>query len=469
MSARLLAFTLFAIFCIVTLFVTGPRMPPTGDEPHYLIAAHSIAIDRDLSLRENYDNQDYRYFYKGELAKRTTFSPDRTKELPAFSAGLSFFLSPFYWFAFRWFPSNLVPFLRCLMSAITAFALYQVMQFFRELSGTDKGIIPVIPIFALVSPVITYCGLFYPEMLAFLLVVIALRQIHSAENYPLRCAIVLAIISTALMWIHPKYLALSVLVILIGFRKLGIAARNREYSLTGIRILHILLSIAGVFTFFWFLNAEYGSWSPNRIYGGVQKETSLLALLSREGIDRIWTMLRMIPAYFVDQRFGIFVYAPVYIAFFPAVIWSTQKEGTKLSPLLILFFAHFLLLSWGAQMGGFAPPSRHFVVMVPFLIIPILVTFSDWRPFQKILFLVLAGLSEIITILMLMNYRLVFTNTTWRNPEGYSEFWKYLHMEHLIPRLTSSPPDYVALSAWLAAVFIISILLYPRFTRAAAS
>jgi hypothetical protein len=467
MSPRLLAVTLFVIFCLVTLFVTSPRMPPTGDEPHYLIAAHSLAIDGDLSLRDDYSNQDYRIFYGGIITKRTTFNPDRTKELPAFSPGLSFFLTPFYWLAFHWFPTNLVPFLRCLMCAMTALALYQVMLFFRELSGSEKGIIPVIPVFALASPVITYCGLFYPEMIAFLLVVIALRQIHSAENHPWRCSILLSIISTGLIWIHPKYLALSVLVMLIGFRKLAIAARNKEYSLTAIRILHIFLSVAGLFTFFWFLYSEYGSWSPNRIYGGVQKETSLLALLSREGIDRVWTMIRMIPAYFVDQRFGIIVYAPVYIAFFPAVIWSTHNEGTKITPLLILFLAHFLLLSWGAQMGGFAPPSRHFVVMVPFLIIPILLTFSDWKRFQKILFLVLGGIGWLITIFILMNYRLVFTNTTWRNPEGFSEFWKHFHIEHLVPRLTSSPPDYVALAGWLAAVFIVLILLYPRIKRAA--
>jgi hypothetical protein len=467
MSPRLLTVVLFLIFCIVSLLVTSPRMPPTGDEPHYLIAAHSLAVDGDLSLRENYDNQDYRLFYTGQITKRTTFNFDRSKELPAFSPGLSFFLTPFYWLAFHWFPSNLVQFLRCLMCAVTAVALYQVMVFFSELSGSDKGIIPVVPVFALASPVITYCSLFYPEMIAFLLVVIALRQIHSAENNPLRCAIVLAIISTALIWIHPKYLALSVLVMLIGFRKLGIAARNKEHSLTAMRILHILLSIAGLFTFFWFLHSEYGSWSPNRIYGGVQKETSLLALLSREGIDRVWTMIRMIPAYFVDQRFGILVYTPTYIAFFPAVIWSTHKEGTKLSPLLILFLAHFLLLSWGAQMGGFAPPSRHFVVMVPFLIVPILLTYSDWKLFQKILFYTLAFISGVTTILILVNYRLVFTNTTWRNPEGYSEFWKYLHLEHLIPRLTSTPPDYLPLAGWFAVVCIVSILLYPRFRRAA--
>ena len=467
MSPRSLTVVLFIVFCIVALFVTSPRMPPTGDEPHYLIAAHSLAVDGDLSLRDDYSNQDYRLFYEGEITKRTTFNPDRTKELPAFSPGLSFFLTPFYWLAFHWFPSNLVPFLRCLMCAVTAIALYQLMLFFQELSGSEKGIIPVIPVFALASPVITYCGLFYPEMIAFLLIVIALRQIHLAENHPLRCSIVLAIISTSLIWLHPKYLALSVLVILIGFRKLAIAARNRDHSLTGMRIMHALLSMAGLFTFFWFLHSEYGSWSPNRIYGGVQKETSLLALLSREGIDRVWTMIRMIPAYFVDQRFGILVYTPAYIAFFPAIIWSTYKEGTKLSPLLILFLAHFLLLSWGAQMGGFAPPSRHFVVMVPFLIIPILLTYSDWNRFQQILFLTLAVIGEIITVLVLMNFRLVFTNTTWRNPEGYSEFWKHFQMEHLIPRLTSNPPDYVALAGWITVVIIISTLLYPRIKRAA--
>jgi hypothetical protein len=79
----------------------------------------------------------------------------------------------------------------------------------------------------------------------------------------------------------------------------------------------------------------------------------------------------------------------------------------------------------------------------------------------------LAFIGGFITTLVLMNYRLVFTNTTWRNPEGYSEFWKYFHLEKLIPRLTSTPPDYVPLAGWIAAVCIISIFLYPRLKRAA--
>jgi hypothetical protein len=462
MMPRLLSAVLFLAFCITCLLITNPRMPPTGDEPHYLMAAHSLALEGDLSLRENYLNRDYRIFYPGQLAKRTTFNPDRSKELPAFSPGLSFFLTPFYYLAYHYFPSFLVAFLRCLICAVTALAFHQLMLFFRDLTGSENSLVPVIPVFALASPVLTYSNLFYPEVLGFLLIVIALRHLHSPEDKPWRCAVVLGLISAIFIWVHPKYLALSFLVFLLGVRRLSIASRNHETSLAGVRFLHAVLSIVGVFSFFWFLNSEYGSWSPNRIYGGAQRETSLLELLTKEGLDRVMVMLRMIPGYFLDQRFGIVLYAPVYASFFPALLWSVHKEGTKLTPLIILFSAHFLLLSWGAQMGGYAPPSRHFVVMVPFLIIPILLTYSFWSRFQKGLFFSLAAIGWSIAALILMNYRLVYTNATWRNPDGFSEFWQHFGMQSVIPRFTSSPPDYALAAVWIIITAVLGFLLYPR-------
>jgi hypothetical protein len=462
MTPRILSAALFVAFCLICIFITNPRMPPTGDEPHYLMAAHSLAVEGDLSLRENYINQDYRIFYRGELAKRTTFNPDRTKELPAFSPGLSFFLTPFYYAAYNYFPSVLVVFLRCIICAITALALHQLMLFFQDLSGSTKEIIPVIPAFALASPLLMYSNHFYPEVLGCFLVVLSLREFHTAEGKPWRCAIILALISATLMWVHPKYLALSVILFLLGVRRLSIASRNHETSLTGARILHAVLSIVGIFSFFWFLYSEYGSWSPNRIYGGAQKETSLLELLTKEGSDRVLVMLRMIPGYFLDQRFGIILYAPAYAAFFPALLWSTHKEGTKITPLVILFCAHFLLLSWGAQMGGFAPPSRHFVVMTPFLIIPILITYSSWKRYQKVLFLALAAIGWGVALLILMNYRLIYTNATWRNPDGYSEFWSHFGLQHWLPRFTSSPPDFVLAAVWIVITAALGFILYPR-------
>ena len=39
----------------------------TGDEPHYLLAAHSLVYDHDLDLANNYADQDYASFYPSAL------------------------------------------------------------------------------------------------------------------------------------------------------------------------------------------------------------------------------------------------------------------------------------------------------------------------------------------------------------------------------------------------------------------
>ena len=37
----------------------------SGDEPHYLLAAHSLVHDGDLDLSNNYAQRDYAAFYTG--------------------------------------------------------------------------------------------------------------------------------------------------------------------------------------------------------------------------------------------------------------------------------------------------------------------------------------------------------------------------------------------------------------------
>ena len=131
-------------------------------------------------------------------------------------------------------------------------------------------------------------------------------------------------------------------------------------------------------------------------------------------------MARMLFAYWIDQRFGVLAYAPAYVAFFPGAVWCWRRYGARFAPALVLFAAHFLLISWGAQMGGYAPPSRHFVVLIPLMLLPMLILFEQWDRFQKGLFWFLSGLGLAVSILIFTHYRLIFTNATWRNPDGYS-------------------------------------------------
>ncbi|MBI3361832.1 MAG: hypothetical protein HY023_12055, partial [Chloroflexi bacterium] len=68
----------------------------TGDEPPYLIAAHSIAYDNDLDLRNNYDPNVYLGWYTTPgLAHQTRTRADGAEFL-VHTYGLPFLIAPAY-------------------------------------------------------------------------------------------------------------------------------------------------------------------------------------------------------------------------------------------------------------------------------------------------------------------------------------------------------------------------------------
>jgi hypothetical protein len=260
------------------------------------------------------------------------------------------------------------------------------------------------------------------------------------------------VIPGMLMWLHPKYIALAVVLTAIT------AFQNRK----GSRVWPVVVSILGIFSFFYFLHAQYGSWSPNRIYGGWQKESSLFELLQQEGFQRVVVMIKMFFGFWFDERFGLLPYSPFYVAFFGAVVWAIRTRKWILYPALILFALHYLPLCWGAPLGGYAPPARHFVVMIPLIIAPIFLFASDWMIEQKILFAVLQTIATWIAGEMLVNYRSIFANVTWRNPDGGSEFWPLLHLQNWIPNCIANNPEFILIFCWIIASAFFAFCLYPR-------
>jgi hypothetical protein len=43
------------------------QFTPAGDEPHYLLIAHSLVVDHDLKVSNNYEQADYLTYYAGPL------------------------------------------------------------------------------------------------------------------------------------------------------------------------------------------------------------------------------------------------------------------------------------------------------------------------------------------------------------------------------------------------------------------
>ncbi len=462
----LAAFLYFLLLCFLMFVVSSRAMPPTGDEPHYLIVAHSIALDRDISLLNNYQKHHYHYFYPGELAKRTSPSADQKRELPAQGLGLSVFLAPFYYLTMRISPVSVVAALRLVMCSTTAIVLYNflILLFQTRVSTFSVWLVSLGAFVA--SPLLTYSSLFYPEIPALLLLTFAVRKILEIEEHRWQSFFWLSLIPGALVWLHPKYFALGICICITAaiwyYKRLRAYSDGSHY---GMSVLYLLVSFAGIFSFFVFLNFEYGGWSPNRIYTGWDRPAqSLLELIRQEGIGRVGTMIRMATGLWIDQRFGLISHAPLYALFFPAVIWMFRSK-TNLKFILIWFAIHFLILCWGAPLGGFAPPSRHMIVLLPLVLIPLAFIVSAVSGVKKYLVVGLFVLSWFFAVLMFLNYRLLFSNVTWRNPDGVSPFWQDLGLDWLIPNLTATRPRWLLVIIWCLAVSSISWVIYPRIRK----
>lgn len=458
----ILCIFLFAVLAAFNLGVAC-RLPPTGDEPHYLTTAHSIAYDHDLSLLNNYRDKDYRAFYPGDLPKRTTPSADGKRELPAEGLGLPFLLAPVYRLAREILPAGLlVPSLRLFMCSITSIVLYLLLAAAGVLGAT--GMLRCAAPF-LVSPLLFYSGQFYPEIPAALLVAASLLLLAQLEEHPFRGLLLLSLVPGALVWMHPKYLALA-LSLLVGSAAYCLRT-FRVYGKAGAIFRAVLLALAGaagVFSFLLFLHSEYGGWSPNRIYAGwePQQQKTLLDLVLQEGFGRITVMFRMFFGFWMDQRFGILVYAPLYVAFFPAVLSNLRRRSPLAGLTAALFAIHFLGLCWGAPLGGFAPPSRHFVVLVPLLLLAILFVYDMWTPLQRAFYWGLLGLSGVISLAMAARYRSLFSDLTWRNPDQHSVFWQQTSLDSWIPCLTATQFPLLLVLLWTALIGALSWLLVPR-------
>jgi hypothetical protein len=456
------AFLYFLISGAIAVFISSRQMVPTGDEPHYLMITHSLVQDHDISLLNNYQNREYRLFYPGLLAKRTTVSADKKRELPTFALGVSLVLAPFYKLAISYFPAWLVPFLRLVICSITSIAIYHLLSAYIVSSGSMGSALAVVGGATFASPLLMYSNQFYPEAFAFLLLAIVVRHFITPEEERLRAMKWFWVIPGALVWLHPKYLMLAMLITILSSFFFHRTIRSQDQS-PGLRVsIYMVLAIAGILTFFVFLLREYGSWSPNRIYGGWQKQTTLLELIREEGWKRLRVMIRMCFGFWIDQRFGVIPYAPFYVAFFPSLVWVFRNKLKLIGPLLILFGLHFAALCWGAPLGGFAPPSRHFVVMLPFLLLLMTFSFRESAPWQKGIIVILQGIGWTIAGLLLTHYRLMFSNVTWRNPDDSSSFWRWLGLEQVIPNAIATTPNYLLIGAWIAAVLLFSVLLYPR-------
>lgn len=327
------------------------KQHPTGDEPHYLIVTQSLIKDHDLDLTNNYQNRDYLLYFPAEIDPHVAPNSTHGKLYPVGGVGIPILLIPFFLIKSR--VGTLI--FANLIGALLAANLYLL---FWERTKNKVVSFSLALIGILTIPLSIYSFQIYPEPLAALIVVYALRKLPDS----LWSVLFLAF----LPWIHAKYCPLVIVFLIF------LLIKKRYYYL-----IPLVLSLIGLSLYYKYY---YGTFMPLNAGSGS------------------WLISNGLLGIFVDRQFGLLAWSPFFLFFFFCHCELVEKryvcQGQKMALAWYNFgysFANCLFRYWQA---GWSPPPRYLVPLIPLFLLPIAYLLNKLQDFFTVLFFgILSGVS----------------------------------------------------------------------------
>jgi len=365
----------------------GPRRHPVGDEPSYLMIAHSISEDCDVVMDDDYDAKAYRAFYHGDYPEFTHVGYDG-RNYPHHSIGLPILLAPFYALFRHHGPQTLIAGMRLVLLAI------YVLLALATLKLTESyGLAPAIALWSVAAvflsgPLLFFCAEIYPETLDALIMVLAVgflgnrRKSGRGINW-LLLGLGLAVIP----WLGIKYivsaLALGGVAIWEAFSRGRRGLLRRSWLLAPVVISGAI--------YFIFLYSLYRNLNPGVIYTGVHPGTGTQIL--RPGTPTFWehlpqrpgNMLYFIWGFLLEQRIGLLFFMPIALLLLPGSREMWRGDRWRAFVLLLPVCAHIYIYAWHDNWGGFCPPNRQAIPVLPLLTVPLAFGLASCRsPLTKL-------------------------------------------------------------------------------------
>ena len=327
----------------------GQRMPPSGDEPHYLLITQSLLRDHDVQVANNYERGDYLQYYGGllepHLSRPGLAGPIYSLHAP----GLPAVVAPS--FAIAGYPGVVV-----WLSALTAIGTAFVWMAAYALTGDARAAWFGWAVVALTVPVVLLGSLVYPDAVAGTIIagaVFAIVASARALNRPWRLWGSLGVGGAVgiLPWLHTRLAPTA--AVLTAILALRIVQEQRFAAARG---RHLVALLAPVFccglAWLGFFRIVYGTFNP----GAPFAESTLLDL--RRAVGGGAGLL-------FDQEFGLLFNAPVHLVS-SVGLWMVIRRSTRLPfELLAVSMPYALTVSaWPAWWAGFSPPARLLVPVV---------------------------------------------------------------------------------------------------------
>ncbi|MCU0580156.1 MAG: hypothetical protein MUF69_11535, partial [Desulfobacterota bacterium] len=318
-----------------------------GDEPYYLLIAHSLTQDGDWELSNNFARQDYLPFYWGKLNPRQMMeiTPAGKMYSNAYQGLQPLLLAPAYWLGGR---PGAVLFLGCLSAACLALVYLLALRIGASVPAAFLawlGSLLCVPVLSLaISPFPETAGAFFLTAALYLL----LKETRNARDLAAILACILALLALKNRFV------LLVLPLVFGlFRKWTWKSTAGALLVwAGLGVLAVVYDhfVFGGFLSKRLLGQELGSaHSPGPFV--FQGHLGLLG----------------------DQEFGVLPAAPVFILALAGAVSGLVRGQYR----LVILLAGPFLCTWYIMAGertdvliwhgGFNPPARYLVASLPAL------------------------------------------------------------------------------------------------------
>lgn len=434
----------------------------SGDEPHYLLITHSLLTDGDFDLSNNYARKDYSRFMPEAVRIEAHTAPGTDGKYSFHSPGISLLLIPFYALGSLGGGSFLMLMLRFGMSLFGSLLGIQIYLWaLRE--WDDRSIaLRLWLVFSLTAPIFFYSIHIYPEVVVALFGVTVFRLLRfgkiQSPSTPLLCGFLLSLF----IWFHAlKYLFILGPLFIYG---LWVILRERRAA----RNLFLFLAGPVVFVVLYFLFQYrfYGSLSPSAIswrgaVGGQDVFAYIKELVTGIPFRFRWETLA---GYFLDQRDGLLLYAPVYAFSFLGMIEMARRRRRDFVWMIFLIAPYILVSAFLTQRTGYAPQARPLVAVAWGLgiFIGYFLVYNAKQVFSW-LFSLSQVWSLTCVVLLLGQPRALYQLTTWGETDRSGALFLTLSNLHFpltryLPSfLKLEDPHWIPNTIWAAALLIFML------------